>query len=1581
MKRLFLIFLLLCSVSIARADSPSPSTQRALETQMRAFFDAYQNNDEASMRGFWQPGDDIELLAKWTRTAKQEQTRWSATLLGFSGWQKWEDSDALRVRFRVAFRSDVQPKTENSSKRLDWIVVCRRVGQAWKWEEFHTRRPDFHAEFSEETTPLERQQFLAIEWGRQPPRLEAASFVDETRARAALERLFDAYRREDLEAFKKCWTPDARRRAQWETLFADDFKTETAYDFENVRIRHLRRRTFEGKTELKWTVKFSWTWLNRGETGRRKSECEWRLTLNLDEPTPRFSARTHFFGGYVEAMQSLSGARLGELWEDDWEIGRAEFRQTPDESLKTKARARVEALLGAFEKQNIEEIRAQWLEGKNRDEFEQWAQGDWKESDQNQFSELRFDHWNKHQDENGWAVRVRMRARWQWRDIKTGKTESNSHFWLWTLRPAREDERDGEWKIAVYNRRDQSIITAIGRDKTPAAWALYLNEQHEFERESTPSATDQSEAQKRVDELIEAWESGDVARAQALWPATNDPLKLRDLTETTLKQRPQNRFVIHEQHWTRIDDTDSLDAPRLRVRMRVGWSWQDVNQNAKFAHQIWDLWLEPDSQNASSTNTSWHLTQWRRRDADFKNAIRLKRGWELAWMLDGERDRLTKERMDEMFNWSFGSLPAKPDDARQFASALQLAARLQENWVQQAFGLIVGAYVANEYFYLEEGNPKRAFDDSVSAASTLVTEGHFPGAARAWFQLAERAAQSRDAASAHIEYRAALRFATEADDREVLSLIRNAIGRNAEKLGLLDEARGHYVQAIFIGREEKDLARELEGAFNAAALRSNRGEIGLALSEMLDGRERAKRAGLASLEWDFGRSIGQIYHATGQIDEAINAYQTTLHAAEKSNDKGLQLDILTLLINAYGSRYLGRGALNHDPDAERAIALMERSSRLVETLVDEKPASRALHSQISQTLLSQVDFMLGWSRISANKRNGAELVQSTEKSLEYATILTKNLANYELQINALLAQSELWRQQKKWDEALRAQEEAAKKLEGGWDGSRIDTLALRGDILRDQSRFDEASLAYRGAAALLEERREGAQDKLLQSGVTERGIEIYQKLAECLQRQNAPGDEILGAVESARARSLTDMMSESGDSNRAEKGVSREQKDEENRLARQVTQLQLRLDSLAGGRNDEQIAQLSRLRSSNDAASGDQTPVRQKLADARRELETFRRQLFLKNPSLQAERAAWSAPTLAQIGAQLFRNRPKRRIISFVVGHESTMLLVLSPGTENGGAAQLKSYSIPVSRQKLIETTQSARKSLSRPSSVQDDWSELQTLLLGPIASELNGASELVIIPDGPLAALPFVALNDENGEFLIEKFTVSYAPGLAALMAMERPRATQKGKDTRVPFVGLSRSQFGEIGLKPLPGAGAEVRAIAPLFGSRAVIAQDEKATKSFARRELPRARWIHLATHGLLNPTAPLYSSVALSPDQTDPDGRLYARDLMNLNLQADLVVLSACETALGQEVRGEGVLGLTWALFVAGAPASVVTQWSVDDAATSALMQKFYAELQTNKSPATALRNAQLALLKSKTMRHPAFWAPFIAVGAAN
>jgi CHAT domain-containing protein len=150
---------------------------------------------------------------------------------------------------------------------------------------------------------------------------------------------------------------------------------------------------------------------------------------------------------------------------------------------------------------------------------------------------------------------------------------------------------------------------------------------------------------------------------------------------------------------------------------------------------------------------------------------------------------------------------------------------------------------------------------------------------------------------------------------------------------------------------------------------------------------------------------------------------------------------------------------------------------------------------------------------------------------------------------------------------------------------------------------------------------------------------------------------------------------------------------------------------------------------------------------------------------------------------------------------------------------------------------------------------------------------------------------------------------------------------------------------------------------------------------------RIIHLATHAILNNRSPMYSHVVLAQtaEESKEDGLLEAWELMNLDLKAELAVLSACETARGRLSKGEGMIGLTWALFVAGVPKAVVSQWKVRSDSTAELMVEFHRQLNTtstesgrHNSAAEALRAAALKVKGDRRYRHPFHWAGFVVVG---
>ncbi|MEM9806176.1 MAG: CHAT domain-containing tetratricopeptide repeat protein [Cyanobacteria bacterium P01_D01_bin.56] len=291
------------------------------------------------------------------------------------------------------------------------------------------------------------------------------------------------------------------------------------------------------------------------------------------------------------------------------------------------------------------------------------------------------------------------------------------------------------------------------------------------------------------------------------------------------------------------------------------------------------------------------------------------------------------------------------------------------------------------------------------------------------------------------------------------------------------------------------------------------------------------------------------------------------------------------------------------------------------------------------------------------------------------------------------------------------------------------------------------------------------------------------------------------------------------------------------------------------------------------------------------------------------------------------------------------------------------------------------------------ELTELYDLLIEPIAELLPEDPEetVVFIPHGELFLLPFPALVNSDGEYLIKNHTVLTAPSIQVLavteeMANQRKENTFKNPllvgNPVMPTVPM-RSRTGRLieeSLPELPGAEQEVWDIAAFLDAAALVG--EVATEAVVKQRLEDADLIHLATHGLLEYGDPEETgsedtpgALALAPSLLE-DGLLTTAEILQLDLQADLVVLSACDTGRGR-ITGDGVIGLSRAFVAAGAPSLVVSLWAVPDAPTAELMTEFYRQLSLGESKAQALRQAMLMTMEMH--EHPVAWAAFTLVGA--
>jgi len=353
----------------------------------------------------------------------------------------------------------------------------------------------------------------------------------------------------------------------------------------------------------------------------------------------------------------------------------------------------------------------------------------------------------------------------------------------------------------------------------------------------------------------------------------------------------------------------------------------------------------------------------------------------------------------------------------------------------------------------------------------------------------------------------------------------------------------------------------------------------------------------------------------------------------------------------------------------------------------------------------------------------------------------------------------------------------------------------------------------------------------------------------------------------------------------------------------------------------------------------------------------------------------------------------------------------------------LRVFTSPVRREELLATVDAFRRSVdvsggSVPTFDAVAAEKLHRWLLAEPLALLPANTTVILVPDGVLSTLPFEALGPRGAggatAFAGARHTFAYVPS-ATVLTFERTAKRSRGATGSRPLLAVGDPVYedlerqsgpaaserralatrsarelikkrGPLMFAPLPATRAEVNRIAATLGvppdspdirlGRAANEKDRKAL------DLGAYRFLHFATHGVLAGDVPYLNQPALVLSQTadlgGEDGFLTMSEVLRLPLRADMVVLSACQTALGREVSGEGVVGLSRAFLYAGSRAAVVSLWPVDDASTAVFMGRFYEHVKGGLPPARALARAKQDLRGDGTHAHPFYWAPFVFFG---
>ena len=809
----------------------------------------------------------------------------------------------------------------------------------------------------------------------------------------------------------------------------------------------------------------------------------------------------------------------------------------------------------------------------------------------------------------------------------------------------------------------------------------------------------------------------------------------------------------------------------------------------------------------------------------------------------------------------------------------------------------------------------------------------------------------------HGEYQRALELFEQHLSLEAVKRDRAMTARTLINIATIKRIFGDYAGALDYLQRSLPLAEEasdkriLSGVLNSFGLiHREHGNYARALGYLERSLTVSEALGDKALTSQSLNNIGIIHGAQGNHAQALDYFQRSLKLGQASNDKSMIANAL----NNIGITYY------QQRDYPRALEYYQQSLALREQLNDKRGAAQSLnnigiihrlqgdykraleHYQQGLAIREKLDDQSGI----ANALNQIAIIHYLQG--DYPQSL--HLINRVIEIATRLSSPELlWRgyeQAGRVYTALKQYEEAEKALT-----TSINTI--------EKMRY----LVGGGELA----RQRFFEDK----------FPPYTAMVELAFSRNRPVDALTYS-ELAKARALLDVLRNGRIP--INKAMSLDEQEKERTLNAELTAL----NAIIHDERQRPKPNLDRL--------AELEPRREK---ARMAHETFLTSLYVKYPELRVQRGEVMPITAAEAAALI--PDVSTAIVEFVVTDDKSYLIVLTRDQKNTASPlKITLYSLKITESQLSERVNEFRRMLAeRDLSYQDSARQLYDLLLKPAEEQLRGRKTLCIVPDRVLWELPFQALQPRTGVHLIEDHTLFYAPSLSVLREVTKQRSAAT-KKTLLAFgnpqvsgeTSTLRSVNPDMRFGPLPEAEKEVRTLARLYGAaNSQIFIGSAAGEGVAKVEAPKYEVLHFATHGLLDNRNPMFSYLTLAQTAEDPneDGLLEAREIINMDLHANLAVLSACQTARGRVGAGEGVIGMSWALFVAGVPTTVASQWNVDSVSTTSLMIDFHRRLtkrpasgKSKEAKAESLRQAALGLLRSERHRHPFYWAGFVMIG---
>lgn len=863
----------------------------------------------------------------------------------------------------------------------------------------------------------------------------------------------------------------------------------------------------------------------------------------------------------------------------------------------------------------------------------------------------------------------------------------------------------------------------------------------------------------------------------------------------------------------------------------------------------------------------------------------------------------------------------------------------------------IGATLNNiGLIYDQLNQPKEALDYYEEALENTPSSD-LEGSGNTLYNIAVVYDKNHQYQQAFSYYQQALEIRRELKDRVGIGTALSNLGAVANNLGQYQQALTFYQQALTLYQEDNDQKNVREILLKMAVVRSNLAQNQQAielLQEALMNSQNDREAG-ATLN-----KIGELYNNLGKYRQALNSLLQALESSKKAGDN---ITVGTIL-NNIGAVYTNLGqperALEY---LQQSLDFLQKTGGLKEVLLainDLAIAYRRLNEPEKALELLKEALEIS-SKANDKARFGAILNNigtvyydnsQPQKALEFyqqALAVIQQVNNRSAVSTTLNNMGVVYNNDGQPKKALDFYQQAlAIQKEINDRAGRKQTLYNMGVSYEKQKNIAQAIDSYRQAIEVTESIQDDIKIEELKATFANQQADIYSRFINLLWNQR-DFETAFNYVERARARAFLDQLANGRVDFRA--GADSKLLEQEQALKTQIVALSQQLITL-------------RNRPKNEWDNETIAQIENKRTALQEDYQDLLVQLKIQSPETASLISVDVAP-LTEIQNSLDADTT---LVEYFVTDDRTLAFII---TRNS----FKTVPLNISREQLTEELTLFRDfaDLDEPHPLA--LKNLHDWLIAPLQPHLN-TTQLSIVPHGILHYLPFAALTDGN-RYLSDDYALSSLPSASILRYLPEKRKSTTGSllalgDPTIP------------GLSPLNSARQEVETIANLFNTQPKLGK--AATESTVWSEATQSGIVHLAIHGEYNLHNPLFSAIHLVED-TENDGSLQVHEVYGLDLTnaTTLVVLSACQTKIGELSRGDEVVGLNRAFLYAGTPTVMASLWNVDDAATGLLMKQFYTHWQGGMSKAEALQQAQKDV--RETHPHPYYWAAFSLTGDAR